>query len=347
MKFAYAPLYVLLSALSLASAVATAQTGDAEKARQELEQREKSAQELEQSMRSTKEAQQRLAEAQKRLEQAAREIAELSGRAAAHGITDRMVLLGRNPNRAMLGIGIGDGRENKSDEGVEILSVSPGGPAADAGLKAGDVIVELKGKSLKAEKDTTPHAKLLAEMGKLSPGDEVNVRYLRDGKSATAKVKVNRLPREEIHVRRFEIPEMDHLRDRVREFERLNIFVGSQTLGDMELVALTPKLGQYFGTDKGLLIVRAPDDKDIKLEDGDVLLDIDGRVPSDPGHAFRILRSYQPGEKLTLNVLRQRKKVSVPVSLPERERRGNRAPRPAAVPAPPAPPALPPATGPV
>lgn len=286
-----------------------------------------------------KDAEKRLEEAHKRLEDAAREIAELSGRAAMAHMPDRMMFLGRNPNRAMLGIGIGEGgRDTQSDDGVAVLSVSPGGPAAEAGIKAGDVIVELNGKSLKGDKDNSPRAKLLAEMGKLSPGDEATVRYLRDGKAATAKIKVDRLAREEIRMRRIEIPDMDHLRDRTREFETFRIFAeGRGPLGDLELVALTPKLGQYFGTDKGLLIVRAPNDKDFKLEDGDVLLDIDGRVPSDPGHAFRILRSYQPGEKLTLNVLRQRKKAAVTVTLPERERRGNRVPRPADVPAPHAP----------
>lgn len=275
-------------------------------------------------------AEKRLEEAQKRLEDAAREIAELSGRASMAHLPDRMVFLGRNPNRAALGIVIGSGSDKQSDEGVAVLSVSPGGPAADAGIKAGDVIVELNGKSLKGDKDDSPREKLLTEMGKLSPGDEATVRYLRDGKSATTKIKVERLARDEIRMRRFELPDMDHLRDR-RDLETFRVFAGPRgPLGDLELVALTPKLGQYFGTDKGLLIVRAPNDKDIKLEDGDVLLDIDGRAPSDPGHAFRILRSYQPGEKLTLNVLRQRKKVSVPVTLPDRPERSRRAPPPPA-----------------
>ena len=87
--------------------------------------------------------------------------------------------------------------------------------------------------------------------------------------------------------------------------------------GSAELVPLTPKLGQYFGTEKGLLVVRAPADSRLKLEDGDVIVDIDGRIPSSPVHAFRILGSYQGGEKLTLNVLRQKKKMSFDITIPE------------------------------
>ena len=64
--------------------------------------------------------------------------------------------------------------------------------------------------------------------------------------------------------------------------------------GSAELVPLTPKLGQYFGTEKGLLVVRAPDDSRLKLEDGDVIVDIDGRTPSSPSHALRILARIRP-----------------------------------------------------
>ena len=41
-----------------------------------------------------------------------------------------------------------------------------------------------------------------------------------------------------------------------------------------------------------------------------MIVDIDGRVPSSPSHALQILSSYQSGEKLKLNVLRMKKKLS-------------------------------------
>ena len=91
-------------------------------------------------------------------------------------------------------------------------------------------------------------------------------------------------------------------------------------LGEMELVSLTPQLGRYFGTDKGVLVVRAP--KDFKLEDGDVILSIDGREPTSGSHATRILGSYQPGEKISIKVMRQQKTVTVESALPERGPQG-------------------------
>ena len=88
--------------------------------------------------------------------------------------------------------------------------------------------------------------------------------------------------------------------------------------GGMELASLTPKLGTYFGAGEGVLVVKAPENDVFKLEDGDVIQSIDGRKPDDGAHAMRILRSYQSGEKLTLNVLRQRKSTTLAVTMPDR-----------------------------
>jgi len=68
-------------------------------------------------------------------------------------------------------------------------------------------------------------------------------------------------------------------------------FHGRGGWGDMELVPLTEELGRYFGTDKGLLVVRAPEDDDLKLKDGDVIQRIDGREPQSVAHAMHRRRS--------------------------------------------------------
>jgi hypothetical protein len=48
-----------------------------------------------------------------------------------------------------------------------------------------------------------------------------------------------------------------------------------------------------------------------------VIVDIDGRTPASPSHALRILSSYQAGEKLKLNILRTKKRMSFEVTVPE------------------------------
>ena len=99
-------------------------------------------------------------------------------------------------------------------------------------------------------------------------------------------------------------------------------FLAQGPLADMELATLTPRLGGYFGTDNGILVVRAPAGGALKLQDGDVILSIDGRVPESGPHATRILGSYQPGEKIDIRIMRDRKRMDIATTMPEGGRRG-------------------------
>ena len=267
---------------------------------------------------------QKLDAARKRLDDAAREVAELSMQMSqdemprfAHTFRTRAF-----GSRAMLGVNIGSEKDGERKDGVELLSVSPGGAAAEAGLKTGDVIVELKGKSLKQAGEETPREQLLAVMRDVEPEEKVSVRYLRDGKTAAATVVARPVER------LFTMP-MAVAGRRFEGMPNFRIMRADGIFGSAELVPLTPKLGQYFGTDKGILVVRAPDSR-IPLEEGDVILSIDGRVPSSPSHAFRILASYQPGEEVQFSVLRMKKKIETKVKVPEDtwERGIQRAPLP-------------------
>lgn len=78
----------------------------------------------------------------------------------------------------------------------------------------------------------------------------------------------------------------------------------------LELANLSPRLGQYFGAKQGVLVVRAGASR-FRLEDGDVIVAIDGREPASAAHATRILGSYQRGEKITIKALRDRKSVTL------------------------------------
>ena len=85
----------------------------------------------------------------------------------------------------------------------------------------------------------------------------------------------------------------------------------------MYLQRLTERLGKYFGTDKGLLVVRAPEDESLKLEDGDVIQSIDGRDPKSVSHAMRILGSYQSGEELQLQIMRDKRRQTLKIQMPD------------------------------
>jgi C-terminal processing protease CtpA/Prc len=91
--------------------------------------------------------------------------------------------------------------------------------------------------------------------------------------------------------------------------------------GGIEMVKLNPDLGDYFGTREGVLVVSAPEDSTLALKGGDVIVSIGGRKPTSPMQAMRILRSYDPGESVTLDVLRKQRHVNVTWKVPENDER--------------------------
>ena len=260
---------------------------------------------------SRAEMEQQLEAAQKRLDAAAREVADLSMSLSDHVVPHVRAMSAVRVQRAMLGVNLGPREDKGPDDGVEIASVSPGGAAEQAGLKSQDVMLELNGKSLKRDADKAPREKLLAAMGDVKPDDKVSVRYRRNGKVNTVSI-VAQAPADRFFTRAAPFPAYAGA-----HFPHMAFMRADGVFGSAELVPMTPKLGQYFGTDKGLLVVRAPQDARLKLEEGDVIIDIDGRTPTSASHALRILGSYQPGEKLKLNVLRAKQRVTFDVAVPE------------------------------
>lgn len=268
-------------------------------------------------------------EAEERLAAAARQIAELStsNLPAIVEIERRIHMDGR----AVLGITIGSGEGDGPVEGVSVRGVSPSGAAADAGLRSGDIITAVNGESLTAASDEEANARLIEFMSGVEEGDVVDVEYLRNGKQASVEVRPNemsplayafRLGRGNYSLLRA--PNASGF-----DFSKFIGFSDGSGWGHMEMVALTERLGRYFGTDKGLLVVRAPDDESLKLQDGDVIQSIDGREPTSVSHAMRILGSYQSGEQLELQIMRDQRKQTLKIEMPDNRSSSWVLPRPA------------------
>ena len=88
-------------------------------------------------------------------------------------------------------------------------------------------------------------------------------------------------------------------------------FLYGSPLADLELAPLNPDLGQYFGTDTGVLVISVPDGSRLGFKGGDVVLAVDGRKAERPSHLLRILRSYGDTESFKADVLRNRKRVTI------------------------------------
>jgi S1-C subfamily serine protease len=275
----------------------------------------------------------RLQDAQRRLEDAAREVAELSGEAAADGAFQQFEHFLPALRRAMLGVNIGGAEP--SGGGVRVDSVSPGGPAAEAGVKAGDVIVAIGAQPVATGRE------LVRAMEGIEPGEEVELGIRRDGKAL--KLAVEPRPIDHMFIAGMPalpaVPALPALpRIAALPFDHeMHWLLGGW--GDAEFVTLTPRLGRYFAADKGVLVARAPEDAAIGLQDGDVIVSIGGREPQNGPHAMRILRSYQPGESVELKILRDRRPQTLSAKVPERGSRDVlRRVTPPKAPAPPLPP---------
>jgi len=258
------------------------------------------------------ELERKLDDARERLEAASREVAELSAQ-LGEGAVDFMRTFNMDGRRAMMGINMDE--PNGDKDGVLVAGVTPGGPADKAGLRSGDLITALNGTALTRDGESSPVHKVIRLMHDVNPGDEVAVEYEREGKKAVATVVT-----EEMSPSSFAFAFGDGMRHMLPDLEALpDIHEFTSRWGDMEMVALTGELGEYFGTDKGILVVRAPHDPQIPLKDGDVILRIDGRTPTSPGHALRILRSYQGGEHLSIDIVRKQHPMTLDVALQEHE----------------------------
>lgn len=209
-------------------------------------------------------------------------------------------------------------------KGARVREVSPGGPADDAGVRAGDVIVAVNGARISGS-DTA--RQVLEHLRNIPPRTRVMLKVLRHGKTRTFKLTT--LPPFTVYVSSAgqpgggpmpPFPPM-HLGDHgrillARRFGQPYLPALSAETAGMVLASLTPTLGSYFGTDSGVLVLRAPRDDVFRLEDGDVIVSIGGREPMNGAHATRILSTYGPGERLVLKIIRHRKRMALKITLP-------------------------------
>ena len=195
---------------------------------------------------------------------------------------------------------------------------------------------------MSAENSGEASRMILDFMDGVEEGDVLDVEYLRDGKVGSVEVEPRAvdasawafsMPRD------FSMPEVHVAPEMAEKFRNSFSYVWPGSVwADMELVELNEGLGKYFGTDTGVLVVSAPQADALQLEDGDVILSIDSREPNSVRHALRILGSYQAGESLELEIMRDKRRRTLDIDIPDNRKRMNwqpaPAPRPAAAPRP-------------
>jgi membrane-associated protease RseP (regulator of RpoE activity) len=322
-------------------------TKDTEKARRDAEAQ------MKQADQQMKKAEQQIREAERAMREAAKKLGDLHMERNLKRLDRKVVIFG---DRARLGLVLQSEKNPKTDAiGAYVEALTPGSPAEEAGLQPGDIIVKFNGEPLasaKVEADedqSVPTARLMEVAGNLKDGDKVTLEYRRGDETRTVTVTATRpmgprirmltVPRQPlIDISEIEVPD-------VPDFD-VDIHTSARPWRDMQLVALNPELGEYFGTADGILVVSTSKDSPLKLKAGDVILRIGDRTPTTPIQAMRILRSYEPRETVALQVMRKRERLSISVQVPPHRTgafgwygEAPETPEPPAAPVPPAPPA--------
>jgi len=128
----------------------TQQQAQKQQAQKEQQQAQKQAQKQQQEQqREQASLQSDLERAREELQQAAREVARLSGELAAPIVRDVQHQFRYRGQRSMLGFVTED-----VERGVRVASVTPNGPAAEAGLKVGETVTEIDGARLTDTRQT-------------------------------------------------------------------------------------------------------------------------------------------------------------------------------------------------
>ena len=212
--------------------------------------------------------------------------------------------------------------------GVVIDRVQSGTPAAQAGFKVGDVVLEFDGERVRSARQ---FARLVRET---PPGRPVSVAVLRGGSRETVSVTP------EARSARALVPE--DLEERIeRSLERLprnfnfefdfprdpGGILSRGRLG-VTVSPLTAQLAEYFGVKEGVLVESVQADSPAAragLRAGDVITAIAGNPVRSPADVTRELRQLQPDATAEMRVMRDRKELTLTVTAPERPQpRGGR-----------------------
>jgi len=199
--------------------------------------------------------------------------------------------------------------------GVVVEDVRAGAPAAQAGVQKGDVIIDFDGERARSAQQ---FARLVRET---PPGRTVKMTVTRNGSRQTLDVT----PEERDSAWLPRLPEMT--RDLFRALPRDFDFEGPWPLGSrrigISVVPLSDQLAAYFGVKDGVLVSQVESRSpaaDAGIQAGDVITAVNGRSVYSTGDIVRELREAGPGATLDVQLTRDRKEMTVKVTLPDRRR---------------------------
>lgn len=195
--------------------------------------------------------------------------------------------------------------ERSGDDGVRIRRVVPGGPAADAGLEAGDIVTAIDGKAVDSVDDVR------AALEDKSPGDEVTFTVRWDGQEEDVAVTLGARPS----------PGEPVPPTGVRPELMMRPYLG------VELADITPELRRELdlAQDSGVVILEVDRDGpayEAGLRRGDVIMQIGSQWVETAQETVLAILDHEPGDEVSLLIRRDTQELRVEVELGARPRLG-------------------------
>lgn len=257
-----------------------------------------------------------------------RRIVRLDGRGSAIGVSIRD-LDSAEASRAKL----------PGPAGVVIEGVDSNSPAAKAGLRDGDIVVEFDGERIRSARH---FARLVQETPE---GRTVKATIVREGSRQTLDVT----PESTRAMDHFVLPDIaDNIEREVeRSLRRIprnfafdfnwdegypEVAVWPRGRLGAHLSTLTDQLAEYFGAKDGVLVSSVDGESAAAragLKAGDVITSINGRTVDSPGDIAREVREAASEKEVEIGIIRDKKPMTLKAQLPERRLRSPRYVRPA------------------
>jgi len=213
----------------------------------------------------------------------------------------------------------------KEDRGVEISSVTEGGPADKAGIKQGDVVLEYNGQPVEG---MTQFQRLVHET---PAGRQVKVEVWRNGApvTLTATVETRKsfsLESPDLDINVFGNPptlEMPGM-PTVQPFDIPHIMTitPSRRLGiEGEGLAEEPQFAEFLGVKEGVLVksvVKNSAAEKAGIKAGDVITKIGDTAVGNSHDITSTLRSNHQNHTFTVTVVRNKKELQLSVTIEDR-----------------------------
>jgi serine protease Do len=201
----------------------------------------------------------------------------------------------------------------EEERGVEITRVQEDSPAAETGLKKGDVVLKYNNQRVEG---TEQFVRLVRET---PVGRTVELVISRDGAAQTLAVTIGRRKSRPFPFAPEILKEGENL---LLRFGRPDIPKPYMSWRSSQLGVLVEsidgQLAGYFGVKQGVLVRSVLKDSAAEkagIKAGDLILEVDGEKVDTPREVSRAVRSARSKETFPVTMMRNRKEMSLSVTI--------------------------------